>query len=85
MDMLASGAVAAFALTHDALPTLQHKLPGSRILAGAFQVTGVALALQKNQAAALAFASAFIQSAKKDGTVRRALDNAGLGHLAIAD
>ncbi len=85
MDMLASGAVAAFALTHDALPALQKNLPGSRILAGAFQVTGVALALQKNQATALAFASAFIETAKKDGTVRRALDNAGLGHLAIAD
>jgi polar amino acid transport system substrate-binding protein len=42
MGMMKAGTAQAFALTHDALPTLQKHLPGSRILDGAFQTTGVA-------------------------------------------
>src|SRR5262249_44601094 len=41
--MMNSGAAQAFALTHDALRALQRTLPGSRILDGAFQTTGVAI------------------------------------------
>ena len=68
----------------DALPVLQKELPGSRILDGAFQVTGVAISIGKDRPAALAFLQRFIASAKQDGTIRRAFDNAGLGGLAIA-
>jgi polar amino acid transport system substrate-binding protein len=53
MAMMGSGAAQAFALTQDALPPLQQKLPGSRILEGAFQTTGVGIAVQKNRPAAL--------------------------------
>jgi polar amino acid transport system substrate-binding protein len=84
MDALKSGKAQAFALTHDALPTLQKTLPGSRILDGAFQTTGVGMALQKNRQAALAFVTRFIEAAKADGTVRRALDEAGLKDLSVA-
>ena len=84
MAMMRSGAAQAFALTHDALPVLQKELPGSRILDGAFQVTGVAISIGKDRPAALAFLQRFIESAKHDGTIRRAFDNAGLGGLAIA-
>jgi len=84
MAMMKSGAAQAFALTHDALPVLQKELPGSRILDGAFQVTGVAISIGKDRPAALAFLQRFIASAKQDGTIRRAFDNAGLGGLAIA-
>ena len=45
IGMLKAGTAQAFALTHDALPPLQKMLPGSRILDGAFQTTGVGLAL----------------------------------------
>jgi polar amino acid transport system substrate-binding protein len=82
--MLRSGAVQAFALTHDALPPLQKELPGSRILDGAFYTTGVGIALQKQRPAALAYVKDFIDKAKADGTVRRAFDAAGLNALAIA-
>src|SRR5258708_71234 len=78
MAMMKSGAAQAFALTHDALPVLQKQLPGSRILDGAFQVTDVAIAIQKNRPAALAYLQGFIESAKADGTIRRAFDAAGL-------
>jgi polar amino acid transport system substrate-binding protein len=84
MAMMNSGAAQAFALTHDALPPLQRKLPGSRILNGAFQTTGVAIAVQKDRPAALAFVKRFVESAKSDGTVRRAFDAAGLSGLPIA-
>jgi polar amino acid transport system substrate-binding protein len=82
--MLRSGTVQAFALTHDALPPLQKELPGSRILDGAFQTTGVGIALQKQRPAALAYVKDFIDKAKADGTVRRAFDAAGLNGLAVA-
>lgn len=81
MAMMQSGQAQAFALTHDALPPLQQTLPGSLILAGAFQVTGVAMALQKNRPAALAKVSAWMNQAITDGTVRGALDAAGLNLL----
>lgn len=84
MALMKSGGAQAFALTHDALPRLQGQLPGSRILDGAFQKTGVAIALRKERPAALAYVRAFIDAAKTDGTVRRALDDAGLQRLSIA-
>lgn len=84
MAMMGSGAAQAFALTHDALPPLQQKLPGARILDGAFQTTGVGIAVQKDRPAALAFVKGFVERAKSDGTVRRAFDAAGLNALPIA-
>ncbi len=84
MAMMKAGTAQAFALTHDALPTLQKQLPGSRILDGAFQTTGVAIAVQKDRPAALAYVKDFIESAKTNGTVRRAFDDAGLNGLPIA-
>ena len=84
MALMKAGTAQAFALTHDALPTLQKQLPGSRILDGSFQTTGVAVAVQKDHPAALAYVTNFIKSAKADGTVRRAFDDAGLNALPIA-
>jgi polar amino acid transport system substrate-binding protein len=84
MAMMKAGTAQAFALTHDALPPLQQQLPGSRILDGAFQTTGVAIAVRKNRPAALAYVKDFIESAKANGIVRRAFDDAGLNRLPIA-
>jgi polar amino acid transport system substrate-binding protein len=84
MAMMKAGTVQAFALTHDALPALQKQLPGSRILDGSFQTTGVAVAVQKDHPAALAYVASFIKRAKADGTIRRAFDDAGLNALPIA-
>ena len=84
MAMMKSGAVQAFALTHDVLPTLQKQLPGSQILDGAFQTTGVAIAVPKNHSASLAYVTNFIEEAKANGSIRRAFDDAGLNTLRIA-
>jgi polar amino acid transport system substrate-binding protein len=84
MAMVKAGTAQALALSRDALPSLQKTLPGSRIVDGSFQVTGVALAVRKNLPEALAYVTRFIEKAKTDGTVRRAFDNAGLQDLAVA-
>ncbi|HEY0236315.1 MAG TPA: transporter substrate-binding domain-containing protein, partial [Afipia sp.] len=81
LQMLKDGKVQALALTHDSLPKLQKQLPGSRILDGAFQKVGVAIAVRKDRPAALAFVMAFMESAKTDGTVRKAFDDSGLQQL----
>lgn len=84
LALMTSGQAQAFALTHDALPPLQQQLPGSRILAGAFQVTGVALAVRQQRPLALACLTRFVEEAKATGLVRRAFDAAGLGGLDVA-
>jgi polar amino acid transport system substrate-binding protein len=84
LAMMKEGTAQALALSRDSLRPLQKELPGSRILDGAFQTTGVAIALHKDRPAALAFATDFMVRAKADGTVRRAFDDAGLSQLPIA-
>ena len=83
-EMLRAAAVDAFALTHDALPALAVRLPGSRILDGSFLQTGIAIAVPKNRPNALAYATAFMEDAKASGMVRRAFDDAGLKDLVVA-
>lgn len=84
MAMMKANEVQAFALTHDSLPKLQQQLPGSHILDGAFQTVGVAIGVQKNKPAALAYVTEFVDAAKKDGTIRQFFDGAGLKQLAVA-
>jgi polar amino acid transport system substrate-binding protein len=68
----------------DSLPPLQQALPGSRILDGAFQSTGVAIAVHKDRPAALAAVTDFVNAAKQDGLLRLTFDAAGLTAQAIA-
>jgi polar amino acid transport system substrate-binding protein len=83
-EMLRADAADAFALTHDALPALAARLPGSRILDGSFLRTGIAIAVPKNHPDSLAYATAFMEEAKASGMVRRAFDDAGLKDLVVA-
>src|SRR4051812_4575544 len=75
--MLRDGKADAFALSRDSLPTYVKQVPGSRMVEGAFQQIGIAIAVAKNKPAALAAITEFMNDAKKDGTVRKALDRAG--------
>jgi polar amino acid transport system substrate-binding protein len=77
-EAIRSGNADAIALGRESLAGMQAKLPGSRILDGYFQATGTAVAVPKGRPAALAYVTTFIEKAKKDGTVRGALDAAGL-------
>ena len=84
LELVRSGNADAIALGRESLAGMQAKLPGSRILDGHFQATGTAVAVPKGRPAALAYVSGFVEKAKKDGTVRGALDAAGLKHSPVA-
>jgi polar amino acid transport system substrate-binding protein len=84
MAMLRAGNADAFALSRDSLPPFVAQLPGSRIVEGGFQQTGIAIAVPKNRPNALAYVTAFMASAKSSGVVRRALDRAGFANDPVA-
>ncbi|MEA2979432.1 MAG: polar amino acid transport system substrate-binding protein [Alphaproteobacteria bacterium] len=84
IQMMTGGAADAFALSRDSLPPFVAKLPGSRIVDGGFQLTGVAIALPKGRPKALVYVTSFLQRAKKSGAVQRAFARAGLSHLEVA-
>jgi polar amino acid transport system substrate-binding protein len=71
------GKADAFALGRDSLPPYVKQVPGSRVTDGHFQQMGIAIATQKGKPAALAAITEFMNEAKKDGTVRKALDKGG--------
>lgn len=84
MAMLRDKEADAVALSRDSFATLMGAVPGSRIVDGGFQQTGIAIAVAKGRPEALAAVSAFLEDAKRDGTVRRALDAAGFKGEAVA-
>jgi polar amino acid transport system substrate-binding protein len=84
VEMLRTGKADAFALSRDSLPPFVAQLPGSRIVDGGFQQTGIAIAVPKNRPNALAYVSAFLENAKASGSVRRALDRAGFREEPVA-
>ena len=75
--MLREGKADAFALGRDSLPPYVKQVPGSRITDGQFQQIGIAISTQKGKPEALAAITNFLNEAKKDGTVRKALDRGG--------
>lgn len=84
MAMMTGGQADAFALSRDSLPLFVAQLPGSRMVEGGFQFTGVAIAVGKDKAEALAAVTAFLEKAKRSGLVKKAFARAGLAHLAVA-
>ena len=67
----------------EALNDVGKKLPGTRVLDDNVASTGVVVAVPKDRPAARAWAARFIEEAKIDGTVRRALDGAGFANATI--
>jgi polar amino acid transport system substrate-binding protein len=74
---LRDGKADAFALSRDSLPTYVKQVPGSHMVDGAFQQIGIAIAVAKGKPGALAAVTEFMDEAKRNGIVRKALDNAG--------
>ena len=71
------GTADAFALGRGDLPAYVKQVPGSRVTDGHFQQMGVAIAVRKGKPQALAAITEFMNAAKTDGTVRKALDKGG--------
>jgi len=83
-EAVRSGNADAVALGRESLGGFQAKLPGSRILDGHFHAAPTSVAVPKGKAAALTYVSEFVEKSKSDGTVRRALDAAGLREAQVA-
>ena len=82
--MLRDGRADAFALSRDSLPVYLGQVPGSRMTDGAFQQIGIAIAVAKGKPAALATVTEFMDEAKRNGLVRKALDGAGFNEQPVA-
>jgi len=84
MRQLAEGRIDALAMGRDALGDLARKVPGTRLLDEVIQSTGVVVVVPKNRPATRSWAARFLEEAKADGTVRRALDGAGFASAPVA-
>ncbi len=65
MAALRDGKADAFALSRDSLPVYVKQIPGSRIVDGGFQNTGIAIAVPPNRPKALAYVIAFMDDTKR--------------------
>ncbi|MBV8791263.1 MAG: transporter substrate-binding domain-containing protein [Pseudolabrys sp.] len=74
----------AIALSRETLSGLVSKIPGSRILDGAFLNSSTSVCVPKGHAQALAYVSEFIEEVKASGLVRLALDEMGLKASQVA-
>jgi polar amino acid transport system substrate-binding protein len=78
------GKLDAIALSRESLSGLVSKLPGARVLDGAFLNSSTSVCVPKGKPAALAYVSEFIEEAKASGLVRKALDEMGLKASQVA-
>ena len=83
LDLLTSKKVDAVALSREAATALSTKLPGSRVLHGAFWKSYVAIAVPAQESGGLPYLNAFIDDAIASGRVRRSLDNVGMQNSIV--
>jgi polar amino acid transport system substrate-binding protein len=79
-----AGEIDCIALSRESLSGLVTKIPGSRMLEGGFLNSSTAVAVPKDKPDALAYVSAFIEEAKANGLVRKALDAMNLQNSQVA-
>jgi polar amino acid transport system substrate-binding protein len=84
MEEMRAGRADAVALSRESLRNFADAFPGARVLSGSFFQSTVAVAVPKGRMEALAFVTAFVENAKFTGSVRRALDGAGLSEAEEA-
>jgi polar amino acid transport system substrate-binding protein len=82
-ELIGKGQLDALAMGTEAVEDLSRKLPGTRVLDDVIQSTGVVVVVPKGHAAAREWAAHFLQDAKADGTVRRALDSGGSANAKV--
>ncbi len=84
LEMMRTGKADAFALTRDTLLSMSQKVPGSRVLDGAFREVSIAIVVPKGRPEALAYVSKWLESAKASGVVRKAFDDSGFTTAEVA-
>jgi polar amino acid transport system substrate-binding protein len=85
VDAIGRGELDALAMGMEAVKDLSRKLPGTKVLDEVIHSTGVVIVVPKAHAAAGDWAARFIEGAKADGTVRRALDVSGFPQERVAE
>jgi polar amino acid transport system substrate-binding protein len=83
-ELIGKGELDALAMGMGALEHLARELPGTRVLDEVIQSTGVIVVVPKGKTAAKQWATHFLDEAKADGTVRRALDGNGFTQDKVA-
>jgi polar amino acid transport system substrate-binding protein len=84
LDVLRSGRADAYAENAHMLSLYADRLPGSRVLLGRYTLIQHAVATLRGKPAAAAFVKEFVEEAKRNGTVRDAIAQAGLRRADVA-
>jgi polar amino acid transport system substrate-binding protein len=82
--MLKSGRADVFGHNKPALFEMSAQLPGSRVLDGRFATEQQAMALPKGRELGVAYARKFVEDAKSEGLVKRAIERVGLRGAVVA-
>jgi polar amino acid transport system substrate-binding protein len=83
-DLLRSGKAHLFAAPREVLMDYAATLPGSRVLADAYGVNNIGVAIAKGAAGRLAYLSEFADEAKASGLVRAAIERGGVPTFRVA-
>ena len=84
-ELLRSGKADVFASPRDVLLDFAEKLPGSRVLADAFGVNKVGIAIRKGREALLTYLSSIVETAKADGKIAALIEEGQLRGFSVAD
>jgi polar amino acid transport system substrate-binding protein len=84
LEMLKSGKADAFAGNKATLFELSDQLPGSRVLDGRFSVERFAMAIPRGRDIGTLYVRKFVEDAKAQSLVKRALERAGARGALVA-
>jgi len=84
-QMMKDGKVDAYASLKAVLAEASREIPGSRLVAGSFDDSPIALAVIRGRPSADAFAYEFMQELKASGAIREAIDREGLAGARLAN
>jgi polar amino acid transport system substrate-binding protein len=84
-ELLRAGGADVLAGIRPGLAMYAARMPGARVLVDRYGRNVIALAIRKGETGCLSYVSAFVEQAKADGTVARAIERAGLQGVATGD
>jgi polar amino acid transport system substrate-binding protein len=83
-DLFASGKADAYAGLKTGLLATAERVPGSRVLDGRYTTIGYAAGVPKGRDAGAKYVAAFIEEAKANGFVAKAIERSGVRGLSVA-
>jgi polar amino acid transport system substrate-binding protein len=83
-ELMRDGKADMMASLHEIVLRYSTKIPGSRVVEGRYGFNTLALAVRKGLAERLSYFTEFVEEAKANGTVQRAIDHSGWHGLHVA-